>query len=369
LKIIGLIVNPIAGMGGRVGLKGTDGDAYLLALKKGAKPVSPRRALLFLNSIRRNDFRIISAPGIMGEDIVKKSIHSDKLVKIVGEIKYPTTPEDTRRIARIMVFDENVDLLVFVGGDGTARDICVSIGTSVPVLGVPSGVKMYSAVFANSPHDAAVILEKFLEDNVEFVLREVLDIDEDAYRRDKLIIKLYCYLKIPLIKHYVQSSKTIYEGSEEDENKRAIAEYIVENMDPNTPYILGPGSTVKEINKLLGIPYTLLGVDVIINNKLIAKDADERTLLQIISKYGKAKIVVTPIGGQGFIFGRGNQQISPSIIRKVGRNNILVVSTKRKIRDIEYLRVDTGDPFVDEMLRGYIKVLIDYGRYVVKKVI
>ncbi|MCD6301863.1 MAG: NAD(+)/NADH kinase, partial [Staphylothermus sp.] len=190
-----------------------------------------------------------------------------------------------------------------------------------------------------------------------------------AYREDKLVIKLYCYLKIPLVKQYVQSSKTIYEGLEEAENKKAIAQYIVENMEPDILYILGPGSTVKEINKLLGIPYTLLGVDVIINNQLLAKDADERTLLKIIEKYGKAKIIVTPIGGQGFIFGRGNQQISPNVIRRVGKDNILVISTKRKISNIDYLRVDTGDPSVDEMLRGYIKVLVDYGKYVVKKVV
>jgi predicted polyphosphate/ATP-dependent NAD kinase len=367
-KRMGFIVNPIAGMGGRVGLKGTDGDAYLEALRRGAKPVSPQRALEFLNNILVEEFEIISAPSIMGEEIVSKSKHRDKLVKVVGEITPPTKAEDTRRIAREML-RENIDILVFVGGDGTARDILDSINGYVPVLGVPSGVKMYSAVFALNPRIAARIFDEFVKGNIVIVEREVLDIDEEAFRRDELVIRLYGYLKVPVVEGLVQSSKSIVYGVDEEENKRAIARYIIENMEDNIPYILGPGTTVKAINKLLGEPATILGVDVMINKRVIIKDAAEKDLLRILDEYGCGKIIVSPIGGQGFIFGRGNQQISPEVIRRIGRENIIVVATWRKINSLDYLRIDTGDPEVDEMLRGYYRVLVDYNRFIVKKAI
>lgn len=364
---IGFIVNPIAGMGGRVGLKGTDGEAYYEALRRGAKPVSPIRALEFLNSIRTRNIQIITAPKVMGEDIVRKSRLRDKLFKIINSINQPTTPEDTRRIARQMI--EDINILVFVGGDGTARDILEAVDKKVPVLGVPAGVKMYSAVFATTPRDAAIVIEDFVKGNVEIVEREVLDIDEEAFRRDKLVVKLYGYLLVPVSSGRIQSSKTIYQDFSEEENKIAIARYVIEHMDKDTIYILGPGSTVKTINKLLGIDGTILGVDVIYRGKLIAKDVGERELLDIINKYNKAMIIVSPIGGQGFVFGRGNQQISPEIIRRVGRENILIVSTWRKINSVKVLRVDTGDYEVDAMLKGYWKVLVDYNRFVVKKVV
>nr|WP_187146076.1 ATP-NAD kinase family protein [Staphylothermus hellenicus] len=364
---MGFIVNPIAGMGGRVGLKGTDGEAYYEALRRGAKPVSPIRALEFLNNIRIRNIQIITAPKPMGEDIVRKSSLRDKLFKIINSINQPTTPEDTRRIAKEMMRD--IDILVFVGGDGTARDILEAVDKKIPVLGVPAGVKMYSAVFATTPRDAAMVIEDFVKGNVEVVEREVLDIDEEAFRRDKLVIKLYGYLLVPVSSGKIQASKTIYHGFSEEENKIAIARYIIEHMDDDTVYILGPGSTVKTINKLLGIDGTILGVDVIYRRKLIAKDVGERELLEIINKYNKAMIIVSPIGGQGFVFGRGNQQISPEIIRLVGRENILIVSTWRKISSVKVLRVDTGDDNVDAMLKGYWKVLVDYNRFIVKKVV
>lgn len=367
---MGFIVNPIAGMGGRVGLKGTDGEAYLLALKKGAKPVSPERALRFLNSLDVRDLEIYSAPGIMGADVVSRSRVRDRLAKIIGRIgPRMTTAEDTKRIAREMV-DEGIDLLVFVGGDGTARDVMDAVDMKIPVLGVPSGVKIYSSVFAVSPEAAAEIVKAFSEGNVVIVEEEVLDIDEEAFRRDELRVRLYGYLKVPVVRGLVQASKEPSQDiAEEEENKRAIAETIVDDMEPDTLYILGPGTTVKAIADLLGIEKTVLGVDAVYNFKLVGKDLDEKGILELLNKYPKAKIIVTPIGGQGFIFGRGNQQISPEVIKRVGRENIIIVATRRKINKLKVLRVDTGDPAVDKMLRGYMKVLIDYNEYLVMKVV
>ena len=366
---MGFIINPIAGMGGVVGLKGTDGEAYLIALKRGAKPIAWKRGLEFLESITVEDFEIYTANGDMGYNVVIKSRHRNKIKKVYGELKRETSAEDTKNIAREMV-DDGIDILVFVGGDGTARDICEAVDQEVIVLGVPSGVKMYSAVFAVNPRAAAKIFEEYIKGNTEIVEREVLDIDEEAFRRDELKIKLYGYLKTPVVKEYIQSSKSPSSTfGEEEENKVAIARYIVENLESDTVYILGPGTTVKTINKILGLPATLLGVDVLYNGKIIVKDAWEKHLLEILDKYSKAKIIVSPIGGQGFIFGRGNHQISPKVIKRVGKENIIIIATWNKIRELNVLRIDTGDPELDKELEGYYRVLVDYNRFVVKKVV
>lgn len=368
-KRVGFIVNPIAGMGGRVGLKGTDGEAYKLALARGAQPVAPRRAMEFLECVSASDFEFVTAPSRMGYDIIIKSKHADKIAEVVGELEpsRETTREDTIRIARLM--KEKADIIVFVGGDGTARDIFEAVGLEKPVIGVPSGVKMYSAVFATNPCAAGRLLEAFIEGEADIVEREVLDIDEESFRRDELRVRLYGYLRTPVRAELVQGSKSVHLDSEEELNKIAIAQFLVENMKPGTPYILGPGSTVKAICQVLGLPCTTLGVDVIVDGKLVARDACEKELLEIINKYGGAVIVVSPIGGQGFLFGRGNQQISPEVIRKVGKEGIIVVATERKARSLRHLLVDTGDPELDKELRGYYKVLVNYGRYVVMKVI
>ena len=368
---LGLIINPIAGMGGRVGLKGTDGEAYYIALKKGAKPVTPGRALEFLNSLDLEDFELYVAPKVMGEDVAKKSKHRNKIAKVVGELySERTTAEDTKRIAKQMV-DEKIGLLVFVGGDGTARDVADAIDMKIPVLGIPSGVKMFSAVFAVNPKAAAEIVKAFANGETRIVEEEVLDIDEEAYRKNVLKARLYGYLKVPIVAGLVQSSKQpSTDIADEEDNKRAIAERIVEEMEPDTLYILGAGTTVKAIADRLGIEKTLLGVDAAYNGKLVGKDLDEKGLLELLDKHPKAKIIVTPIGGQGFIFGRGNQQISPNVIRKVGgKKNIIVIATWRKIRNLDVLRVDTGDEEVDSMLRSYIKVIVDYHDAVMMKVV
>ncbi|MEM1676101.1 MAG: ATP-NAD kinase family protein [Desulfurococcaceae archaeon] len=365
---MGFIINPIAGMGGSVGLKGTDGDAYRLAVERGAKPIAWKRGLEFLNNINTTGFVIYTPIGEMGLNTVKMSIHRDKVVKTYNVCSETTTAEDTKRIVREMIRD-GVDIIVFVGGDGTARDICEAVNKETVVLGVPSGVKMYSAVFAVNPKAASRVFEEFIRGNIVIVEREVLDIDEKAFRRDELYVKLHCYLKIPVFENFVQSSKTIAYSGDEEDNKIAIARYVIENMSNDTVYILGPGTTVKTINKLLGIPATILGVDVLYNYKLLVKDAWEKQLIEILDRFNKAKIILSPIGGQGFILGRGNQQISPNVIKRIGRENIVIVSTWSKIRELDYLRIDTGDYELDKLLEGYYPVLVDYNRFIVKKVI
>ncbi len=360
MKRLGFIVNPIAGMGGRVGLKGTDGEEILkLAIRLGAKPVAPERAKQMLRELRRLGVQctLITYPREMGE-FEARECGFDPVV--VGEIGDRTSAEDTRRAAAQMA-ELGVDLIVFCGGDGTARDVCESVDLKVPVLGVPTGVKMHSAVFAINPAVAAKVVAEFLAGNLPLREAEVMDVDEEAFREGRLSARLYGYLLVPYEPNYIQSAKSPSPQTEDErENQLAIARYFVERMEDDVIYILGPGTTVKAIADVLGLPKTLLGVDVLHGRRLLALDVDERRILSEIEGR-RSVIVVTPIGSQGFIFGRGNQQISPEVIRRVGRRNIVVVATHYKLSTIPCLRVDTGDPEVDELLRGYMRVITDYG--------
>jgi len=361
-KILGLIVNPVAGMGGAVGLKGTDGETILKkAISLGAKPIAPARAELFLSYLKplKNKFRLLVSAGMMGECEAEKI--GFKCTPI-DEIKAKTRAEDTKKAAEIMM-EKDVDLLVFCGGDGTARDVMDAIDTNLPALGVPTGVKMHSAVFAVNPRSAAEITMRFLLDGLPLKEAEVMDVDEEAFRQGRLSARLYGYMLIPYEPEFIQGAKMASPVTENEvRNQAAIAVYLIEEMlEPDIVYILGPGTTTRTITDLLDEKKTLLGVDLLCNRKVIDRDVNEKTILRKINGK-KAKIIVTPIGGQGFIFGRGNQQISPSVIRKVGKENIIVIATKHKLREIRTLKVDTGDPELDRKLRGHIKVIADYNQ-------
>lgn len=366
---LGFIVNPIAGMGGIVGLKGTDGEEVLKkAIELGAKPVAPQRAKETLENLLqiKDRMELITYPHNMGENEARDVSFSPIVIGKIVPGK--TTADDTKRAAQELR-KLKVELIVFCGGDGTACDIYEAIGTSIPVIGVPTGVKMHSAVFAVNPRAAAEVVIKYLTEGLPLRPAEVMDIDENAFRVGVLSAKLKGYLLVPYEPELVQRAKTASPLiDEEEENKLAIAKYVIENMKPDTIYILGPGTTVKAITDLLGIKKTLLGVDIIKNGKIVAKDVGEKDILKII-RGKKAKIIVTPIGSQGFIFGRGNQQISPKVIKEVGIQNIIVIATRYKLSTFNYLRVDTGDKKLDEELRGYVRVITDYNEEKIVKVI
>ena len=362
MKKIGLIVNPVAGMGGSVGLKGTDGEMYRKAMELGARPVAPQRIEDVLLLIKRRDIYFFVAPGWMGEKYVGKH---DFRYKVIGEVGKDTTAKDTKRIAKEMI-NEGIELLIFVGGDGTARDIYDAIGLKIPVVAIPSGVKMFSPVFTVSVRAAAEMIDTLKN---QFIEKEVLDIDEDAFRENRLAAKLYGYLTVPEIRSLLQGGKepsNVSKSAEED--KREIAEYIFEKMENDILYILGPGTTVKTIADKIGVEKTLLGVDAVYDTKLVGRDLNEKGLIDLINTYKKAKIIVTPIGGNGFIFGRGSKQITPEILRLVGKNNILIVATSSKISKLECLRVDTGDMDVDKELRGFMKVIAGYTEEMITEV-
>lgn len=359
LKTVGFIVNPIAGMGGAVGLKGTDGRAILeRAMILGAKPIAPARAESFLSEMKpvKGRIRLVVGAGRLGEDEARNRGFA---CAVLGKKKKETTAEDTMKLAR-RITDAGADLLVFCGGDGTARDILNAVDNSLPVLGVPTGVKMHSAVFAVGPRAAAMIAMQFLWEELPLREAEVMDVDEEAFRAGRVSARLYGYVLTPHEPDLIQGVKMASPMTESEmRNQAAIAIYVIENMKPDVVYIVGPGTTTRTIGDLLDEKKTLLGVDLFCNKKLIANDVNEKQILEKIN--GKTtQIIVTPIGGQGFIFGRGNQQISPRVIREVGQDNIIVIAAEGKLRSLKSLRVDTGDPSLDDSLRGHIKVIADY---------
>lgn len=367
---IGLLVNPIAGMGGRVGLKGTD-DVLEEAIKRGATPVAPGRALEFLTALEsiiislklRDKIRIITCPGKMGEDVLQEAGLKHEVVDI--DIENSTDAEDTKDCV-LALYEEDVRLLVFVGGDGTARDILDAMNTydldDLLILGVPSGVKMYSGIFVVNPADAAEVVRLVFDGTALTAEFEIMDADEKSIRKDQFVINLYGYLKGPSVPARFQGAKQASpETTDEYEAQEAIAKYVIEQIDQDGTYILGPGTTLKTLTNLLEVKKTTLGVDVYKQGKMHL-DVNEDEILALVDDFSKAWIIVSPIGHQGMLFGRGNQQISPRIIESVGRDRIVVICTPSKLKGIadETLRVDTGDTQIDNMLRGYIRVVTDY---------
>ena len=360
MKKLGIIINPIAGMGGRVGLKGSDGLEILRkAREMGAKPEAPSRAVAALKVIARikEQIKVIAYPQEMGADEAREAGLEPE---IIGKIDSgDTRPEDTMKAVREMA-GIGVDLILFAGGDGTARNIYSAIGNQpIPVLGIPAGVKIHSAVYAINPKSAGEVAALYLEGKISNLREaEVMDIDEEAFRQGRVSAELFGYLKVP-VEHRVQSVKS---GSRSEKAEvEGIAAEIVHDMEPEALYIIGPGTTTRSIMQRLNLPNTLLGVDVVKNKELVANDVSEQQLYELIQGQ-KCRIVVTGIGGQGHILGRGNQQISPRVIREAGPKNITIIASRDKLIALNGapLLVDTGDPELDQSLCGYVKVITGF---------
>ena len=365
IKKLGFIVNPIAGIGGRVGLKGSDGPSIQKrAREMGAEPEAPRRAAQALRNIApiKGYIEVITCSYDMGEE---ETWGYGFETRIIGRIKKGATRgEDTCNAAGEME-RAGIDLLLFAGGDGTARDIYRAIGDRVPVLGIPTGVKMHSAVFATNPWNAGELARQFLDltvRDIQITEAEVMDIDEASFRKNRLSAKLYGYLKIPYRPGMVQCPKA-GDCAGEKQALHEIATDVVNHMEENHLYIVGPGTTTRAVMEKLELENSLLGVDAVFNGKSAGSDLNEARLLRLIQGK-KAKIITGIIGRQGYIFGRGNQQISPRIIHGVGRKNILIIATMEKIATLKGapLLVDTGDEKVDGELQGYLPVIHGLGK-------
>jgi predicted polyphosphate/ATP-dependent NAD kinase len=363
---LGLIVNPLAGLGGRVGLKGSDGvEIVARAVALGATPVAPARADRALARLeqRCDGLAIVAGARKMGADLARaRDFHTES----VGNHGDTTTATDTRAAAAEME-RRKVDLILFAGGDGTGRDIVDSVGTRVPVLGIPTGVKMQSAIFATSPEAAGDLAAAHLCNPGARRLRdaEVMDIDEDALRDGRVSARLYAVAQVPYDRSRVQNPKAASRSA--DGGLDALCRQIAAETDALT--IFGPGTTTQRILGYLGIEGTLLGVDAVEGGNLVGADLSEAQLLELLDGRD-ARIVVAVVGGQGYVFGRGNQQLSPAVIRRVGLDNIVVVGALDKVLALDppTLRVDTGDPALDAELAGFRSVRVAPQRTLVLRV-
>ena len=359
MKKLGLIINPIAGMGGSVGLKGTDG-VFEEALRRGAVPHAGEKALRALKQLHsvKNELAVLTACGVMGEDALKELGLMHQVV--YRSAVFPFTSEDTMAAAEAMAF-AGAEIIAFAGGDGTARDIYKAIGEKLPVLGIPAGVKIHSPVYAQTPEKAGELLRLYLTGQTTHTKEaEVLDIDEEEYRRDIINTRLFGYMVIPFEHRFMQGGKSPSPLSEKSQ-QYLIASSLAEDMEHDTYYIIGPGSTTRTLMEYLQAENTLLGVDVVLNKKAVALDVSEKEILSFLD-LNPAKLIITPTGGQGYLLGRGNQQISPLIIKKLSKNNIITAATQTKLTGLRGLPllVDTGDIEADELLRGYTKVVTGY---------
>lgn len=360
---LGVIINPYAGLGGSVGLKGSDGEAIRSeALARGAEQRAPARMQRTLESIGElnQQIEVICFAGDMGEVAAK---NAGFIPRIIGVAKNnPSEAEDTCAAAQALI-NEQADLILFAGGDGTARLIADVVGTAQPVLGVPSGVKMHSGVYAVSPEAAGEILKQLLTGKlVNIAERDVKDIDEEAFRNGQVRARFYGTLLVPEDSQNLQQVKNA--GTERDELAQLdVAQEMIDQLQPDTLYLVGPGSTTHLFLQELGLEGSLLGVDLLLNNKLIALDVSAPQIVQQLDNFtGQVKIIITAIGGQGHILGRGNQQFTPAIVRRIGKDNIYIIAARGKILALDGrpLLVDTNDPQLDKQLVGYWPVITGY---------
>ncbi len=364
----GLIVNPIAGLGGSVGLKGTDGpDTVARALQLGAVAHAGERThrAMTIMSNRAHGTVIKTGPDELGADWLKGLNFQVETIKLSDRSH---TARDTRELVSAML---DIDLIVFAGGDGTARDVASRLGQKQAMLGIPCGVKMHSGVFAVSPEAAGALLgdmavhpNRVLWDDHT----EVMDIDEAALRAGRLAPKLYDHARTPLSRNRIQASKG---GPRRDWGVALVgaASEIAENMDPETLYIIGPGTSAGAVAKALGIESSILGIDAVLGGELVASDANSDEL-EAAARGRSVQIILGVTGRQGFLLGRGNQQIGPELIKRAGRDGLIVIATEDKLAALARPRlwIDTDDPELDKNLAGFLRVKTARGREMVMRV-
>jgi predicted polyphosphate/ATP-dependent NAD kinase len=357
---LGLIINPIAGMGGSVGLKGTDGDLVEKARAMGASPLAETRAITALDALAefREKLLILTCPGEMGATAAEQAgLRSTTISSIKRE---ETTAEDTRAAASKML-EYDPEMVLFVGGDGTARDMLATVDRKVPVLGVPSGVKMHSAVFAATARAAGEVVARYLRsDDRESLLREaeILDREKTSRGTNGLSPRLFGMMLAPCMNVLVPGAKASSSISEHAALELAVLRSS-EMIGDTRVSLIGPGSTMLMLKRQLGFEGTPLGIDVVQHGRCLAKDVNEQNILDLIADR-PARIIVSIVGGQGFLFGRGNQQLSARVIREVGQENIVIASSLDKLAALSSgcLLVDTGDEELDERLAGHMPVIV-----------
>ncbi|MBY6186034.1 ATP-NAD kinase family protein [Marinobacter hydrocarbonoclasticus] len=355
---LGLIINPLAGLGGSVALKGSDQVAEQ-ALALGAEPKAHLRmaeALAYLTPLKSH-IRVLTGSGAMGECLARELGFN---TEVLHQSADPSTAEDTRALAQAMAV-HHPNLILFAGGDGTARDLCAAVGEQQPVLGVPAGVKIHSGVYGLTPKASGIVAAQMVKGELVSVTDgEVRDIDEAAFRAGQVRARYFGEMTVPESLRYVQAVKM---GGREDDALVTddIAAEAADMMEPEWQYVMGSGSTVAAVMGHLGLDNTLLGVDLIQDGALLASDLTAAQLLERV-KDTPTKLVITLIGGQGHLFGRGNQQLSPAVIRAIGRDNIIILASKTKLTALEHrpMVADTGDSQLDSDLQGHYRIITGY---------
>jgi predicted polyphosphate/ATP-dependent NAD kinase len=364
---LGLIVNPIAGLGGAVALKGTDG-LIERALRLGAQPhaaLRTARALRVLRGARRSPSPEILVGGAAMGEHVARMVGFKAVVLASPASTSATYPEDTQRAAFAMM-EAGIELLLFAGGDGTARDIFKVVGDRVPMLGIPAGVKMHSAVFATSAAHAGEVARRYVyaADAVSLAGAEIMGRQVTNGRDSPLLFGLARTPRAPLLTQYAKAilhcdDATVLRGACQRAADIARTEALT---------IIGPGSTTSAVKQMLGFGGTLDGVDLVSKGRALAMDVTEAQIQEALDQlWGtghaprvseSARIIVSVVGGQGNLFGRGNQQISAEVIRRVGRDNVTVIASRSKLASLpdQCLFVDTGVAEVDALLAGHIPV-------------
>ena len=365
---LGLVINPMAGIGGTVGLKGSDGRALVeQALDKGARPLAQQRTLAALSRFKDCVAGpVLTAAGAMGQEILDHA--GIEAEAVYSPASRNTTANDTRN-AVYALCEKSIDLLMFAGGDGTARDVLNALrqhgsDEKLTVIGIPAGCKIHSAVYAVTPVQAGELVAGLIKGQLYSVKSaEVMDLDEDAFRAGQVKASCYGYMNVPVDEQRMQAMK---QGGVDTESLvlQDIAADFIDNMQHDVLSLIGSGTTTAALMDSIGLDNTLLGIDAIFNGELVASDLSEREILSLLDDgaYSAVKIVVTAIGGQGHVFGRGNQQFSPAVIRRVGSDNIIIVATRNKLRSLQGrpLRVDTGDTELDAELAGMKQVISGY---------
>lgn len=356
---IGLIINPLAGIGGPTALKGSDGVVEL-ALARGAEPRAAERTRVALEHLLpvRERLEFLTFPGPMGADLLADMGFAHRLVGALEQAQ--SSAADTRHAVQALQ-EAGVALILFAGGDGTARDVAEVAREGQPVLGIPAGVKIHSGVYAISPRAAGELARRLVDGGlVRLTQGEVRDLDEAALREGRVAALWYAELTVPEEGHFMQHVKQA--GMETEELVLAdLAAWLEDSWEDDVRYVFGPGSTLHGLAADLQLETTLLGVDVIENGEVIARDVTETQLFELVDGHS-AFLLVTAIGGQGHILGRGNQQISPRVLRAIGIERLRVIATKRKLATLEGrpLLVDSGDAELDARFPAAVRVWAGY---------
>lgn len=367
---IGFLINPIAGLGGKVGLHGTDGRLAEIARERGAKNHSASRARITLQGLKQLEgIEFLTPAGEMGGALLGQ-LHQEEVLSVPFtltryQVSDPPSSEDTKALSDEFL-RETVDLILFAGGDGTARDIFEVVGDRIPILGIPSGVKMRSGVFGLHPSDVAEIIARLVTQSVRsYTSAEILDLGIGS--TEYSASEFFGVARTPAAPDLLQRSKTSHSTTSET-GLQELAIHYANTLLPGTLYLFGPGGTTQLILRAVVANESLdaAGVHALLDGEVIGHDLSEAQILDLLERYANVSLMVGVIGGQGYLFGRGNQQLSAAVIDRIGWDRITILASSTKLLELMpvVLHVDFTEP-LSTPPPSYVKVNTTVTRSVV----